>query len=108
MTFNGPGGIYVAPVHPDRASSQAEWTGIVETTSTAERTAGVSPDGRKRVDDHGFQCIAVIDSEHPLETDRRTHQPGVVEAVQPDPGHERDVLGQADVRLEACERAHAV
>jgi eukaryotic-like serine/threonine-protein kinase len=62
VTFNGPGGIYVAPVHADRATEEAEWTLILEISagSNSERTAGLSPDGGLLyvlLERDGFRCL---------------------------------------------------
>jgi eukaryotic-like serine/threonine-protein kinase len=63
LTINGPGAVYVAPVHPDRASTQAEWTKILEIDSPAERTAGMSPDGGQLyllLERDGFRCLYAL------------------------------------------------
>jgi hypothetical protein len=59
MTFNVTQHVYLAPVHPDRASSKDEWTSIVSTTG-AGRTAGLSPDGSLLyvlLETDGFRCL---------------------------------------------------
>jgi len=59
MTVNVPGRIAVAPVHPDRAAVESEWTTVL-TVTAGERTAGLSPDGRilyLLLDRDGFRCL---------------------------------------------------
>jgi len=59
MTFNGPGHIYLAPVHEDRASSTDEWISILSTTG-AGRTAGLSPNGSLLyvlLETDGWRCL---------------------------------------------------
>ena len=71
MTFNVPQHVYIAPVHPDGASSTDEWTHIVSTTG-AERTAGLSPDGGLLyvlLETDGFRCL------YGLRMDPKTGQP---------------------------------
>jgi serine/threonine protein kinase/Tol biopolymer transport system component len=71
LTFNAPGGVYLAPVHSDRAPTDAEWTRILETTS-AGRTAGMSPDGSLLyllLERDGFRCL------YSLKLDPATGQP---------------------------------
>jgi eukaryotic-like serine/threonine-protein kinase len=60
VTFNGGGGVQLAPVHPDRPSGEDEWTTILKTSGGAERTAGMSPDGRLLyvlLERDGFRCL---------------------------------------------------
>lgn len=59
VTFNISGSVLLAPVHPDRPATEAEWTTILE-TSDAERTAGLSPDGSLLyvlLERDGFRCL---------------------------------------------------
>jgi len=71
MTFNVPQQIYVAPVHQDRGSSEDEWTPILAASSTAGRTAGLSPDGTllyALLETDGWRCL------YGLRLDRMTGQ----------------------------------
>jgi hypothetical protein len=71
MTFNVPEHIYVAPVHEDRASSTDEWIPVLATT-TAGRTAGLSPDGSllyALLETDGWRCL------YGLRLDPQTGQP---------------------------------
>ena len=79
VTFNGPDGIYVAPVHADRASTETEWTRILETSSQAERTAGLSPQGGllyMLLERDGFRCLYAMTLD--VATGRPRGQPFVV------------------------------
>ena len=60
LTFNGGGGVQLAPVRPDRPSGEDEWTTILKTSGGPERTAGMSPDGRLLyllLERDGFRCL---------------------------------------------------
>jgi Tol biopolymer transport system component len=60
VTFNGGGGVQLAPVHPDRPAGEDEWTTILKTNGGAERSAGMSPDGRLLyvlLERDGFRCL---------------------------------------------------
>ena len=60
FTFNIPRGIFVAPLHTDGPSAEAEWTQIVKTSASSERSAGLSPDGRVLyvlLERDGFRCL---------------------------------------------------
>jgi hypothetical protein len=62
FTFNTPQGVYVAPVHADRASAESEWTKVID-TSGGERTAGMSPDGTLLyvlLEPDGFRCLYAL------------------------------------------------
>jgi Tol biopolymer transport system component len=62
FTFNLPDGVYLAPLHSDRAPTDAEWTRVLETTS-AGRTAGMSPDGSLLyvlLERDGFRCLYAL------------------------------------------------
>jgi Tol biopolymer transport system component len=59
VLFNSRGRIIRAPVHPNRATPESEWTTLVQTQGN-ERSAGLSPDARllyllMEVD--GFRCL---------------------------------------------------
>ena len=59
VTFNSNGGTFVATVRSDRATAEAEWTMLIETTG-GERSAGLSPDGRLLyllLERDGFRCL---------------------------------------------------
>ena len=63
LTFNGAGGVQLAPVHSDRPSAEDEWTTILKTSGAAERTAGMSPDGRLLyvlLERDGFRCLYAL------------------------------------------------
>ena len=71
VTFNGSGGVQLAPVHEDRPSDQAEWTKILDIKG-AGRTAGLSPDGGLLyvlLERDGFRCL------YALLVDARTGHP---------------------------------
>ena len=57
------GGTYVAPVHADRAATDAERTKVFESASSSERTAGMAPDGSLLyvlLERDGFRCLYAI------------------------------------------------
>jgi dipeptidyl aminopeptidase/acylaminoacyl peptidase len=59
VIFNVPGQIVRAPVYPDRAAPQAEWTTVLMVGEPGERTAGISPDGGLLyvlLESDGFRC----------------------------------------------------
>jgi hypothetical protein len=59
VTFNIPGKVIAAPVHAQAASTEAEWTTVIETRG-AGRTAGLSPDGGLLyllLELDGFRCL---------------------------------------------------
>ena len=71
VIFTVAGRIIHAPVHPDHAVLQSEWTTVLETGPT-ERTAGISPDGGLLyvlLESDGFRCV------YGLKLDRRTGLP---------------------------------
>jgi serine/threonine protein kinase/Tol biopolymer transport system component len=82
VTFNvnsGGRAIYVAPVHPDRSSSEAEWITILALSGGAERTAGLSPNGRLLyvlLERDGFRCLYALGLDPT--TGRPTGEPFVV------------------------------
>jgi eukaryotic-like serine/threonine-protein kinase len=60
MTFNSTLSVVLAPLHADRATPEAEWTTVLETSRSTERTAGLSPDGRilyVLLEPDGFRCL---------------------------------------------------
>jgi Tol biopolymer transport system component len=60
MTFNSTLSVVLAPLHADRASPEAEWTTVLKTSRSTERTAGLSPDGRilyVLLEPDGFRCL---------------------------------------------------
>ncbi len=62
MTFNIGRQIVRAPVFPDRASREAEWTTILN-IQPSERTAGISPDGGLLyvlLESDGFRCLYAV------------------------------------------------
>ena len=80
VTFNSEGSaIHVAPVHPDRSSTEAEWIKILAVSGGAERTAGLSPDGRLLyvlLERDGFRCLYALGLD--ATTGRPTGEPFVV------------------------------
>jgi dipeptidyl aminopeptidase/acylaminoacyl peptidase len=62
VTFNADTGVQVAPVHPDRGTPESEWVTLVP-LERAERTAGMSPDGRLLyllLERDGFRCLYAL------------------------------------------------
>jgi hypothetical protein len=71
VIFNVANRIVHAPVHPDRAVLQSDWTTVLK-VGPQERTAGISPDGGLLyvlLESDGFRCV------YGLRLDRRTGQP---------------------------------
>jgi serine/threonine protein kinase len=63
VTFNSPEAIYLAPVYPDRAATEDEWTKILPLGGGGERTAGLSPDGHLLyvlLERDGFRCLYAL------------------------------------------------
>jgi hypothetical protein len=65
FSFNLDGDSFVAPVQPDRAVTAREWTRAFERSpeGTAERTAGLSPDGAMLyvlLERDGFRCLYAV------------------------------------------------
>jgi serine/threonine protein kinase/Tol biopolymer transport system component len=65
VVFNVAGEAYVAPVHSDRPTVQSEWMKAYEgsPSATAERAAGLSPDGRLLyvlLERDSFRCLYAI------------------------------------------------
>jgi Tol biopolymer transport system component len=59
VAFNGDRGTFVATVHADHATPEAEWIKLIG-TSGGERSAGLSPDGRLLyllLERDGFRCL---------------------------------------------------
>ena len=66
-------------MHADRASTETEWTRILETSSEAERTAGLSPQGGvlyMLLERDGFRCLYAMKLD--VATGRPRGQPFVV------------------------------
>ena len=59
LSFNAPGAVFVAPVHENRVTAEAEWQKVLA-ISGGERTAGMSPDGSLLyvlLQTDGFRCL---------------------------------------------------
>jgi len=72
VIFNVPGQIVRAPIYPDRAAPQEEWSTVLKVGQAAERTAGISPDGGLLymvLQSDGFRCA------YGLRLDRRSGVP---------------------------------
>ena len=65
VAFNSNRGVFVAPVHADRASPDSEWTKLVTLNGGGERSTGLSPDGGLLyllLEQDGFRCLYAIGS----------------------------------------------
>jgi Tol biopolymer transport system component len=93
FTVNTPGAVVVSPLRPDRATTESEWTTIIDTRG-AGRSAGLSPDGRLLyvlLEQDGFRCLYAIALDP--ETGQRSSDPFIVAHFH-DPARQWGSTGQ--------------